>query len=190
MIETIFLALLVAKIRKYKLKPLFKDWTIYLVLVFAVTYIFLDYSIFHGNYSLVKYSAVFKVSYICMFSILVFRHRQYKAGLIAGASVILGGVLNSIVLNANAGKMPVFPTLTYKTGYLTPETFVKIAQYDKVHVLGSSASKLSFLADRIDLGYGVLSVGDVFTRVMAFVIIYSVIKHLNRSNLAVGGENI
>jgi hypothetical protein len=185
MIETIFLALLVAKIRKYKLTPLFKNWTIYLVLLFAVTYIYLDNSIFHGNYSLVKYSSVFKVSYICMLSLLVFIHRQYKAGFIGAACVALGGVLNAIVMNANGGKMPVFPTLSYRTGYLSPDTFLKIAQYEKVHVLGSSATKLSFLADRIDLGYGILSIGDVFTRLMAFVIIFSVIKHLNRRDSAV-----
>ena len=185
MIEAIFLALLAAKVRKYKLKPLFKEWTIYLVLFFAFLYMYLDYSIFHGNYGLLKYSAVFKISYICMFSILVFKHRQYNAGFIGAACVAIGGVLNSIVMKANGGKMPVFPTLTYMTGYLKPDTFEKIARYDSVHVLGSSATKLAFLADKIDIGYGILSIGDVFTRLMAFVIIYSVVKSLNTNSVAV-----
>ena len=185
MIEAIFLAFLAAKLRKYKLKPLFKEWTIYLVLFFAFLYMYLDYSVFHENYSLLKYSAVFKFSYICVFSILVFKHRQYIAGFIGAVCVTLCGVLNSIVVNANGGKMPVFPALSYITGYLKPDAFEKLARYDSVHVLGGSAAKLAFLADRIDLGYGVLSIGDVFFRLMAFVIIYSVVKSLNGNSVAV-----
>ena len=179
MVEAILLALLVAKIKRYKLKPMWKEWTVYLVFLFALIYIYLEYSIFHENYSLARYSAVFKVSYMCAFSVLVFMHRQYIAGFIGAVFVTIGGILNSIVMHANGGKMPVFPTLSYVTGYLNPNTFTRLAPYDSVHVLGGAASKLPFLADWIDLGYSVLSVGDVCTRVMAFVIIYSVVKHLN-----------
>lgn len=179
MIEAIVLALLVAKIRKYKLKPLLRDWSVYPVFIFAIIYIYLDFSIFHENYGLLKYSAVFKPVYIATFSILILRHRLYIAGFIGAACVTLGGVLNNIVMGTNGGKMPVFPSLTYMTGYVKPGFFERIAPYDKVHVLGNASTKLPFLADWIDLGYSVLSIGDVFIRVMAFILVYSVIKHLN-----------
>ncbi|GAA0727765.1 hypothetical protein GCM10008905_25750 [Clostridium malenominatum] len=73
--------------------------------------------------------------------------------------------------------MPVFPTLSYLTGYATPDAFSKV---DDIHVLGNSSTKLKFLTDIIDVGYSILSIGDIFIRVFVFIIIFNTIKHMNR----------
>lgn len=190
MIETIILALLIAKLRKYRLKPLLKEWSIYPVAVLAVIYIYLDYMVYHGEYGLLKYSMLLKAAYMCIFSILIFKHRLYRAGFIGAASISFGGILNSIAIHANGGNMPVFPSLSYVTGYVKPDTFQRLMEYDKIHVLGSLSSRLVFLTDTIDLGYSILSIGDVFFRVMPFVIIYGVVKSLNGFNSTVIHETM
>lgn len=185
MVEMILLAFLVAKLRKYRLTPLFKEWTIYPVLVFALIYLYLDYTIFKGDYSFVRYSTVFRILYYSMFSILIFKHKQYKAGFISFVLIMSGGILNNMVMKANDGKMPVFPSLSYITGYIKPDTFDNMAKYDSIHILGSSSTRLAFLADKVDFGYTIISAGDVLMHLMAFVIIYGVIRQLNASATAV-----
>ena len=72
--------------------------------------------------------------------------------------------------------MPVFPTLSYLTGYGKVEAFDKV---NDIHILGNSSTKLKFLTDIFDIGYSILSIGDVFIRLYVFIIIYSVIKEIN-----------
>ena len=181
MIESFLLALLVAKIKKYKLAPLFKEWTVYLVLAFLLTYLYVNFSISQGNIALIKYATVFRIIYAFIFGIMIFKYNLYKTGFLGVALIVLGGLLNSIVMKANGGKMPVFPSLSYVTGYMKPETFKNLEKYDSIHIQGSSTTKLAFLADKIDLGYTMLSIGDVFIFSIVFLIIYNMIKHLNRS---------
>lgn len=181
MFEMILLALLVAKIRKYKLTPLFKEWAIYPILIFTSIYIVLQLSWFQGNFSALKYQKIFQVLYIGTLGILIIRCRLYKAGFIGVACVSVCGILNGIVMKANGGKMPVFPTFSYVTGYLKPDSFEKAAGYDAIHVMGNPSTRLSFLSDTIDIGYSVLSVGDIFIYLMMFIIIYGAIKCLNKA---------
>ncbi len=90
--------------------------------------------------------------------------------------MLIGGGLNDIVIKANDGFMPVFPTLSYLTGYAKPEAFVIVKD---IHMLGNSQTKLKILTDFIDLGYSILSIGDVFIRAFVFIIIYTSIKKIN-----------
>ena len=39
-----------------------------------------------------------------------------------------------------------------------------------------------YLTDIFDVGYSVLSIGDIFIRVFVFIIIYNTVKHLNVTN--------
>lgn len=78
--------------------------------------------------------------------------------------------------------MPVFPTLTYWTGYASPEAFEKARQVaNDFHILGSDQTKLKWLTDWIDLGYSVLSIGDVLIRVFVVLVLYGAIKEINSS---------
>lgn len=178
MTETIVVAMLAAKIRGYKLKPFFKTWEIYPVFLFVIVYLLLNLSVFMGNYSFVKYAGIIETAYFCTFFILIFRYKQYISAIVGSACVFIGTILNKVAITANSGKMPVFPTISYVTGYVKPDSFEKA---NDIHILGSASTNLKFLTDIIDLGYSVLSIGDIFIRVFTFIIIFNTIKSINIS---------
>lgn len=176
MLETIILAFIIAKIKGYKLKPLFKSWEIYPVLGFELMYVIMQISVFIGDYRFIKYAGIYKTLYLYSVLFLVFKYRLYISAIIGSGFIFIGTALNKIAIAANNGSMPVFPSLSYYTGYATPDSFSKIKD---IHVLGNEATKLKLLTDIIDIGYSILSIGDIFIRLFVFVIIYSAIKYLN-----------
>ncbi|MEW9094334.1 MAG: DUF5317 family protein [Clostridiaceae bacterium] len=177
MLETILLALVIAKIKGYKIKPLFKSWTIYPILVFELMYLFVQGNIFKENYNFIKYANTLETLYLCSYLALIIKYEQYISAIIGSACIFIGTILNKIAISANNGKMPVFPTLSYSTGYAKPDAFMKV---DDIHILGSSSTKLKFLTDVIDVGYSILSIGDIFIRLFVFIIIFNTIKHMNK----------
>lgn len=178
MVETILLAILISKLRGYKIKPIFKSWVFYPMLIFTLFYVFLQINIFCGYYGYIKYSALFEKLYLFTFLFIIFKYRLYGAAIIGSISIFIGTTLNKVAMSFNGNKMPVFPTLSYITGYAKPDAFSKVKD---IHILGSEATKLKILTDYIDIGYGVLSIGDVFIRFFAFIIIYSSIKYINEN---------
>ncbi|MDD3242085.1 MAG: DUF5317 family protein [Bacilli bacterium] len=175
--ETILLAFLFAKIKGYKIKLLFKSWTIYPVIIFEIIYLIGQVTIFSGNYEFIEFITSLKIFYLCTYLLLVFKYELYISSIIGAIFVLLGGVLNNIAIKANEGFMPVYPTLSYLTGYIKPEAFDLVKD---IHILGNSQTKLKILTDFIDLGYSVLSIGDVFIRVFVFIIIYNSIKKISK----------
>jgi hypothetical protein len=176
MTETILLALVAAKIRGYRIKSLFMSWEIYPVLAFEIMYIVLEFTIFKGNYSFIKYTSIFKTLYIAVFLILVIKYNQYVSAVIGSVFILIGSLLNDIAIGANNGKMPVFPSLSYLTGYAKPNMFGMV---DSIHVLGSADTHWKFLTDYIDFGYSILSPGDVLIHLFAFIMLYYTIKAVN-----------
>lgn len=174
--ETILLALLFAKIKGYKIKPLFKSWAIYPLIVFEIIYLLGQVTIFSGNYKFIGFIASLKIFYLITYLLLVFKYEIYVSSIIGAGFVLLGGVLNDIAIKVNGGFMPVYPTLSYITGYINPETFNLVKD---IHILGDSQTKLKILTDFIDIGYSILSIGDVFIRVFVFLIIYNSIKKIS-----------
>jgi hypothetical protein len=177
MIETVLLAMLAAKIKGYKLKPLFKDWAIYPAIIFTLFYIFLQITIFCGYYGFIKYAKLFETLYVFTFLTLIFKYGLYKSAFIGSVCIFIGTTLNKSAMAANGGRMPVFPTFSYITGYVKPESFLKV---NDIHILGSQLTKLKFLTDYIDLGYSILSIGDIFIRLFTFIIIFNSIKYINK----------
>ena len=188
MLEAFLIALLVAKIRKYRLAPLFKEWTAYLVILFALVCMYMNFSIFQGDTFIFNYLNATKIIYGLIFAVLIIKYGLYKAGFLGAASAFIGGMLNSAVIKANGGKMPVFPSVSYLTGFMTPDSFKFMETYDDVHIQGSASTKLSFLSDYIDLGYTILSPGDVLFYSVVFIVVYSLIKHLNSGRPAKSAE--
>ena len=180
MIETILLALIFAKIKGYKIKILFKSWAIYPVLVFALTYVILEVTLFQGNYRFIKYASTFHYFYLLTFLILIIKYKLNVSAIIGSIFILIGTALNNFVIRANNGKMPVFPTLSYITGYAKMDSFAKV---NDIHILGSNITKLKFLTDIFDVGYSVMSIGDIFIRVFAFIIIFSTIKVINERTI-------
>ncbi|WP_415337470.1 DUF5317 family protein, partial [Clostridium perfringens] len=93
--------------------------------------------------------------------------------------ILAGTFLNHIVMAANGGEMPVFPSLSYLTGYLKPNTISKV---NDIHMIGTSTVKYKYLSDIIDIGYSVLSIGDILIRVFVVIIIYVTVKKTNEKN--------
>jgi hypothetical protein len=174
--ETILLAFLFAKIKGYEIKSLFKSWTIYPIIIFEIMYLIGQVTIFLGNYKFIGFIVSLKIFYLGAYLLLVFKYEIYVSSIIGAGFVLLGGVLNDIAIKVNEGFMPVYPTLSYLTGYITPETFNLVKD---IHVLGDSQTKLKILTDFIDTGYSILSIGDVFIRVFVFLIIYNSIKKIS-----------
>ena len=176
MIETILLALIFAKLGGYKIKPLFKDWPIYLVLAFALIYILLEIAVFNGNYSVIGFSTAYKILYLSAFLAMIIKYNLYRNAIAGSVFVLAGGVMNDVAIAVNNGKMPVFPTLSYLTGYASADAFTKV---NDIHILGSSAVNYKFLTDIIDIGYSILSIGDVFIRMFPFIIVFYAVKSCN-----------
>ncbi|WP_461207182.1 DUF5317 family protein [Clostridium sp. DL1XJH146] len=180
MVETVLLALFIAKLKGYKLKPLFKDWAIYPPVIFTLLYVVMNITIFLGFYGFVKYARLLETLYVLTFLALIFKYSLYKSAFVGSICIFIGTALNKLAMAANGGKMPVFPTLSYLTGYAKPDSFDKV---NDIHILGSSSTKVKFLTDYLDLGYSILSIGDVFIRLFTFIIIYSSIKYINIQKL-------
>ncbi|MGG5462164.1 DUF5317 domain-containing protein [Clostridium sp. B9] len=179
MIEAVVIALIFAKIKGYNLKPFFKSWTIYPILIFELMYIFFQINIFMGNYEYINCAIWFKEIYMYLFLIPIFRYREYISALIGSVFIFAGTFLNHLVIAANGGQMPVFPSLSYLTGYVKPDTFSKIQD---IHMVGDGSVKLKFLSDIIDVGYSVLSIGDILIRVFVVIIIYVTVKRVNEES--------
>lgn len=176
MLETIIISLIFCKIKKLKIKPLFKNWAIYPVIFMEIFYLFVQANIFSENYNLIMYAGVMKTLYLISYLPLIFTYKQYISAIIGSIFVVIGGILNDIAISANNGYMPVFPSLSYLTGYIKPNSFSKI---EDIHVLGDSSTKLKFLTDIFDIGYSVLSLGDIFIRGFVFIILYNTVKQIN-----------
>jgi hypothetical protein len=187
MIETILLSIAAAKLRGYRIKLLFMSWEIYPVLAFELMYIILEFTIFKGNYNFIKYTSIFKTLYIAVFLILVIRYNQYVSALIGSVFIIAGSLLNNLAISSNNGKMPVFPTLSYLTGYIKPGVFSKV---NDIHALGNSLTKYKLLTDIVDVGYSIMSIGDIFIRVFAFIIIFNTIKYINKKEFGSSSHNV
>lgn len=180
MIETILIAMIILKIKGYKLKPMFKSWVFYPMLIFTLFYIFIQITIFCGYYGFVKYSALLERAYLLTFLFIIFKYDLYGSAIIGSISVFIGTMMNKVAMSANGGKMPVFPTLSRITGYFKPDSFEKVKG---IHMLGNEETKLKILTDYIDVGYSVLSIGDLFIRFFTFIIVYNSIKFLNKKTI-------
>lgn len=176
MLETIFIALIIAKIKKYKLKLFFKNWTVYPLFVLSVVYIIMELQVFKGIYSSIKYTNIFKLLFFLSLFIIIIEYKLYVSTAIGSVFILLGSLLNHIAIKANNGKMPVFATLSKFTGYIKPESFSKI---NDIHVLGNSAVKYKFLTDIFDVGYNIMSIGDILIRCFVFLVIYKAIENAN-----------
>ncbi|EKQ51719.1 MULTISPECIES: DUF5317 family protein [unclassified Clostridium] len=183
MAETVLLAFLLAKKKGYKVKPLFKSWTIYPLIVFQIIYLIEQAIIFSGNYEYVGFIRRLEPVYLGLHLLLILKYEIYISSIIGVVSMLFGGLLNNIAIKANGGFMPAYPTLSYLTGYVKPDTFSLVKD---IHMLGNSQTNLKILTDFIDVGYSILSIGDVFIRVFVFIVIYNSIKKIN--NLASKGE--
>jgi hypothetical protein len=130
---------------------------------------------FHTDYFL-RFVPFAKPASILSFAFALFVYSLYKPAIWGSASIVFGTVLNKFVIAQNGGKMPVYPSLSYLTGYLSPDMF---GSMDSLHILGNAETKFKFLTDYIDYGYSILSPGDIFIHLFACIMLYSMIVAIN-----------
>ncbi len=173
MIITLILTAIFAKIRGYKLKPLLTAYELYPIYAFELFSIFLQANIFLGNYSYVKWAGFLKPFYLALYLIPIIKYQLYKQAVVGSVLIFIGTAMNKIVIAANGGRMPIYPTLTRLTGYYDPVLF---EANTTIHMLGGAGTKLAFLADWIDVGYSILSIGDLFIRAFTAIVLFYTIK--------------
>lgn len=176
----------------YHFKPLVKSWEMLFPLLFMFAYIGLETCVFMKIYWFIPYQNIFKTLTLLSYLPLIFKYKLYESVwtklksknefvniitsplIIGSACILIGTILNLIVIKANNG-MPVFLSLTYFTGYASLDSF-----NDGLHVLGNSNTKLIFLSDIFDIGYSIMSLGDILNRIFVSIILYFSIKQSNR----------
>lgn len=176
MIVELIAVCLLAKLKRFRLRYLFATWTFYPILAMQVIAVVFQASIFFRDYQFVPLIPYLEPAIMVSFLFAVVLFQLYRPAMVGSALVVAGTLLNRLVMAQNGGHMPVFPTLSYWTGYVTPAMFTTV---QSVHVLGDANTKLMFLADVVDYGYSILSVGDVFIHLYVCVLLYALIKAVN-----------
>ncbi len=179
MLLNILIAIIIAKIKAYKIKPLLKAYPLYPFYFVEIIYIALQVCIFFDNYAFVQYAKVINSIYMYTLIIPILVYQLYKPGLIGSAFILVGTFLNKFVMSMNGGKMPVYPSLSKLTGYFN-EAAIQTA--DDIHILANEGVRYKFLTDYIDIGTSILSIGDVLIHSFITIVIYYTIKELNSSN--------
>jgi hypothetical protein len=179
MILFILAACLIAKRNKYRVAPIFRDASLYPFFAVECAYWVLQGFAFSGDYRFLPWSVYLQAAYIFSMLFPILRHRLYPRAIAGAGMVALGTLLNRLVMNANGGRMPVYPTLTRLTGYFDPKALS--GGLDAVHLQMGADTALNFLGDYIDVGFSILSPGDLLIHGFTAVILYGVIKTLNKS---------
>lgn len=172
----IIVVCILAKLKRYKLKYLFRTWTFYPILLAQCVLFVFQISIFKRNYVFVPLVPYTEPAVILSFLFAIFTFQLYKPAILGASSIVAGTLLNKLVIAQNGGHMPVYPTLSYWTGYVSKEM---IQTADQLHVLGGADTHLKFLTDYIDYGYCILSIGDVLIHLFVCIILYTLIKAVN-----------
>lgn len=183
MIPFIIIPLIAARWKHHSLKPLFHTFDLLPLLAVELVHIFFQVSFWLGNTNFVKYSSFLQWAFILVLLLPILKRKLYVPAICGAGCTVAGSLLNRVVISANNGKMPVFPTLSQLTGYCTRELLV--SGVDNLHVLMDNGSRLPFLGDYIDLGWCILSPGDVLNHMFISIIIYCTVVG---ANLKVGDE--
>ena len=177
MILFLLFACAIAKLNKYRVAPVFRDASLYPFFVVECAYWVLQGFAFSGDFRFLPYSAYLQSAYIASMLFPILRHRLYARAITGAGMVGLGTILNRLVMSANGGRMPVLPTLSRLTGYFNPASLQQ--GLDAVHIHMGADTALNFLGDYIDVGFSIMSPGDLLIHGFTAVILYGVIKTLN-----------
>ena len=185
MLLEIIVVCLFARWRGYKLSRIFSAAAVYPVLLVQAVAIAAEFSLFFRVdwfYFLLPY---LEGASILSFLPAILIYRLYPAAMGGSACVLAGTALNRFVISQNGGKMPVFPSLSYLTGYVTPDMLDSL---DTLHTLGDAGAKYRFLSEVIDYGYCILSVGDLLIHFFFCLLFYALIREVCRDAAAESGK--
>jgi len=168
----------------YLIKPILKRWSMYPVIIMSIFYVYLQYTIINQNYYFLQYQHIIKNAILGSYMVLgldvLFRYEKYKEYIIACCSLLCGFILNKIVMHFNNNLMPIFPDISYSTGYTQYDMIINSNRFSDFHVLGNHLTNFIFLADIFDMGGSIWSVGDILVRIFAFIIVYFSVKEISK----------
>ncbi len=170
MLFFILIPLLIAYIKGYRVLDVFRKVDLYPFLLTCACHGVFILCAWAGNHTFVRYAELLQHAMILTLLVPILRRRLFTPTMVGVGLTLIGSVMNRAVISANGGKMPVYPTLSewigyYKDGQLN-------GSIDELHVLMDGSSRLPFLADYIDIGFCIMSPGDVLIHSFAAVIIY------------------
>jgi hypothetical protein len=102
---------------------------------------------------------------------------------VGGIGALIGSKLNQIAMYYNGNKMPVFPNVSFNTGYSKIDMFEKATLFNDFHTFGNHLTNMIFLTDIVDTFYAVMSIGDILIRTFVALTLYYSIKNSNEVNI-------
>lgn len=185
MIETVLLAFIIARLKGYRLMPFLREYAVWPFILLTAVYLYLPFLNFKGDISLVRFSRYFMLGYFVSVILFAVRFKTYFEMIIASLMMFAGTAMNNLAIWANGNRMPVFASISLATGFIKNKNDLLL---DGVHTIGTPDTKLKFLTDFIDIGYCVLSIGDIFIKAFVFFIVfYSIKKACNGEGLKLPG---
>ena len=185
MIEILLITILYSKYHKLKIKPFLRSWNLYVVVVLTILYIGLTATIFLGHYDFIQYRKFFHIALFSSFVIMAaLNNISFKQLFTSLSCFMFGNILNRIAITRNNGKMPVFPTNSIATGFVTKEMIANntLLNISPMHTIADPINtKVIPLCDIFDLGYTIFSIGDLFIYLALSIILIDKIIKLNGS---------
>lgn len=174
MLIFILVPFLIAYIKGYRIRSALQVWDLYPFFLACACHTFFAINAWCGNHTYVRFADELQFFMIVTLVLPVLTRRIVYPAFVGVGLTAVGTLMNRIAINANGGKMPVYPTVSkwisyYREGQLN-------GTIDQLHVLMDDSSRLVFLADYIDFGLCVLSPGDVLIHAFASIIIYYTLK--------------
>lgn len=179
MILFILLGVLFAALRGKRPRSLLHEPSLIPLAVLEIVFWVFQISAWRGDYRFVPYGSWLQTASILSLLWPILKFRLYPRALAGAAMVCAGSLLNRIAMAANAGSMPVYPTLSRLTRYYQEGAIA--ASGDARHILMSGDTKLNFLGDFIDVGFSVMSVGDLMIHGFVALVVYGVAARLNET---------
>lgn len=139
---------------------------------------------FSGDLRFLPYASWLQRAFLASLLFPILQHRLYQRAIIGTGMTLLGTAMNRLVLEANGGKMPVYPTFSRLTGYFDPSALT--GGFDSLHILMDKSTPLKFLGDYIDVGFSIMSPGDLLIHGFSAVVLYGAIKSLNENKSEAG----
>jgi len=178
MVLFILLAIIAARLRGNHVTVLLREPSLIPIWILEVIFWILQACIWMEDYRFIGYATYLQTASVLCLLWPIFRFRLYPQAIAGAIMTCIGSVSNQVVMAANGGKMPVVPSFSGFTRYYR-EGALEVSQ-DVRHIMMSDSTKLNFLADYIDVGFSVISIGDVFIHLFTTIIIYMVIVSLNK----------
>jgi len=148
---------------------------------------------FIGNHYFLQYSYIIKTVTLLSYTPLIYVYELFKNDnpkykddnilkylispmFVSILCLCIGSSLNKIATYYNFGYMPTYPSVTFWTEYIKSDGFI-----DGIHILGNAYSNAIPLCNVFDLGFTVLSLGDIIIRSFPYIILYYSIKKSNKT---------